>query len=101
MAVCGQGWRRVATLCAAAAAASVTQQQQEHGVDDDDGTTADERELWAAQMTAMAAAGNLDYGALAQASSVPTLLKLLAVPPLRDRCLRRRWVISDTNQGSD
>jgi hypothetical protein len=90
MTVCGgQGWRRVATLCAAAAAASVTRQQQqdqEHRLDDDDGTTANERGLWAAQMAAMAAAGNLDYGALAQASSVPTLLKLLAVPALRDRC---------------
>jgi hypothetical protein len=39
--------------------------------------------LWREQMAAQAAAGNLDLGDLAEVSSLPTLVRLLDIPPLR------------------
>jgi hypothetical protein len=96
--------------------------------DDDDGLSAEDRQLWGAQMIAMARDGNLDLAALeqvlaqppwhpsrsdpsavteiplrfivcsddaraelagpVQVSSLPTLLKLLELPPLRSQAAR-------------
>jgi hypothetical protein len=77
-------WQRIAALAAAAASTPMME-----GGGGCEGGGAQDRELWAAQMQEMGRRGNLDWGALERrASSLPTLLRLLAVPSLRERACR-------------
>ena len=51
------------------------------------GMSQEDRQLWREQKLDAAAAGNLDFEALSQASSLPTLLEpLTEIPQLRPEC---------------
>ena len=77
-------WRRVATLAVAAATAAAEAPPLEPG---DDGTLPEDLTMWRQQYATMAAEGNLEFGELALASSLPTVLKLLGVPSLRVKAI--------------
>eukprot|EP01047_Picozoa_sp_COSAG01_P095679 COSAG01_NODE_26333_length_708_cov_1.404531_1_plen_192_part_10 len=80
-------WQRIAAL--AAAAASTAMMEGGGGGGGCEGGEAQDHGLWAAQMKQMGRRGNLDWGALERrASSLPTLLRLLAVPSLREPACR-------------
>jgi hypothetical protein len=113
-------WRRVATLAAAAVCAHA----RKLGGRATSAAAAEEQRLWRKQMSAMAAEGHLDFSALKQvlactlsasppwpppprssqrfvhpqASSLPTLLKLLWVPTVRGQACRTIGAIAATTK---
>lgn len=55
---------------------------------EDDGLSDSDRKRWRQQMVDAAQLGNLDFDDLAHASSLPTLVKLLSIPALREKAAR-------------
>jgi hypothetical protein len=63
-------------------------------IGNDGSMSPEDLEMWRSQYVALAADGNLEFGDLARASSLPTLLRLLGVPSLRVRAVRVLHTIS-------